>query len=106
MTARILIPATLFVLVALGATGSALAGSQPAKQERPVVETCENGFRSSSADNTCSNEKFEKVLNYRCRVTADCNNSSGGTTRTWKTVGRNDANRLVNCSGNLKIDNC
>ena len=105
MTARPLISSIVFLFIALIATTVFAGGSTPKKQ-KTVVQECTENWQKSSADSTCSNESIVKVLNYRCRITADCNISSGGTGSTWKTVDRYDADRLVNCNGTLKLDNC
>lgn len=105
MTSRILVSSIVFLAVALSAT-PALSGGTPSPPQKTVVEECTDNWNNSSASQTCSNASIVKVLNYRCRITADCQRSSGGTNRTWKTVERYDADRLVNCNGTLKLDNC
>ena len=105
MTARILVMAVFFFAVALNATTTVRATSSSPPQ-KTVVEECTENWQSSAADATCSNESIVKVMNYRCRITADCQISSGGTNNTWKTVERYDADRLVNCNGILRLDNC
>jgi len=105
MTARLLTPTMVFLFIALNATTTALASSDPPPQ-KTVIQACTESWANSSADSTCSNETFTKVLNYRCRVNASCQTDSGGTSSTWKTVERDDADRLVNCNGTLRLDNC
>ena len=107
MTTRILVSAVFFLSVALSAALTAHAASNPPPPpQKTVVEECTDNWNNSSASNTCSNASIVKVMNYQCRITADCQNSSGGTNNTWKTVERTEANRLVNCNGILKLDNC
>lgn len=105
MTSRILISSIVFLAVALAAT-PALSGGTPPPPQKTIVEECTENWNKSSASRSCQNVSIVKVLNYRCRVTADCQNSGGGTTRTWKVVERYDSDRLVNCSGHLRRDNC
>ena len=106
MTARPLISSIVFLFITLIATTTVFAGSSTPQKQKTVVEECTENWRKSSADNTCSNESIVKVLNNRCRITADCNISSGGTGSTWKTVDRDEADQLVNCNGTLKLNNC
>ena len=105
MTSRILISSIVFLAVALSAT-PVLSGGPPPPPPKTVVEECTDNWNNSSASQTCSNAQIVKVMNYRCRITADCQRPSGGSGSTWKTVDPGDAHRLVNCSGNLKLDNC
>ena len=96
----------LLPVLAVMTASPAMASSDPPPPPKTVVEECTDNWNSSSASNTCSNASIVKVMNYRCRITADCRNSGGGTGSTWKTVERDEANRLVNCNGTLKLDNC
>lgn len=105
MTASILVSAVFLVSIAM-APAAARASSDPPPPPKTVVEACTESWQNSAADSTCSNEQFTKVLNYRCRVTAYCQTNSGGTNKTWKTVERDDADRLVNCNGILRLDTC
>ena len=99
--------ATMGLAVALvSLPGAAYAlEEKPVDNPPPVAENCRNHWEKSSASQTCSNEKIVKVMNYRCRITATCR-VGGGTRRSWKVMDPEDAARLLNCSGWLKVGSC
>ena len=110
MTTRVLIPATLLLFVVLSASSILLATGDDAPEwytkQPTVAEKCTDNWNNSTADKTCSNESIVQVINSQCRVTADCKTKSGDTNNTYKVVLPDDADRLENCDGTLKLDSC
>ena len=79
---------------------------KPVDDPPPIAEACRSNYERSSASNSCSNETFTKVMNYQCRINATCRANANETRKTWKVLEPDDASRLVNCSGWLKVGSC
>ncbi len=101
---KFILACSLAGLVVLAAN-PAISGSPP-PPPKTIPEICEENYRQSSADATCSGERFKKKNYSDCQISATCIKDPSATTWSAITVDPANASSVVNCNGSLRLDNC
>ena len=95
--------AIIVLLLAVLFQAFAYASSNPP----PKKIDCSGAFSESGAAASCTLDSVS-VSGHNCQIGASCRSSAGGSFDTTNnvSVSENDARRLSNCSGTLRVGSC
>ena len=102
---------SLLAALLLVSVGSAHAFETKVETEKSPLNVCFDGYKASSASNTCGTVAAEIVVNDMCKLTYTCQTQTikaGEIVNRSSTITINpeDADDLYNCDGWLQIGSC